>query len=107
MASLFYMEPVLIYDMDVFVLLPHGSGKAISLSPIYEHLRRKGYRPRKEQIVIEGIPVQFIPAYNDLVEEAVKESVQRRYKRIKTRFFVRSTPWPLCFRPTGQRTGLE
>lgn len=85
-AGLFYMEPVLTYDMDVFVFLPQGRpGKLVSLSPIYEYLRRKGYQPQREQIVIEGVPVQFIPAYNDLVEEAVKESVEKRYKKTKTR----------------------
>lgn len=84
-AGLFYMEPVLTYDMDVFVFLPRGSGRLISLSPLYERLRRMGYHPQKEQVVIEGVPVQFIPAYNDLVEEAVKESVETRYRKTKTK----------------------
>ena len=84
-AGLFYMEPVLTYDMDVFVLLRQAPGKLISLSPIYEYLRRKGCQAHQEHIVIQGVPVQFIPAYNDLVEEAVKESVEMRYKRTKAR----------------------
>ena len=36
-------------------------------------------------MVIKGIPVQFIPAYNALVEEAVREAKQTGYKGVKTR----------------------
>lgn len=35
--------------------------------------------------MIEGIPVQFIPAYNELVEEAVNNSVERTYKNVKSK----------------------
>lgn len=82
-ASIFYMEPVLTYDVDVFVFLPKGQGKLVLLSPIYDYLKKKGYREKKEHIVIEGIPVQFIPAYNALVEEAVRGARERYYKGVK------------------------
>jgi hypothetical protein len=39
----------------------------------------------EEHIIIEGIPVQFIPAYNELVEEAVDEAIEVKYERVKTR----------------------
>jgi len=84
-ATIFYMEPVLTYDMDVFIFLPHTSSGLISLSPVYEYLRNKGYKAHQEHLMIEGVPVQFIPAYNALVEEAVKEAREIRYKRTKTR----------------------
>ena len=35
--------------------------------------------------MIEGVPVQLIPAYNPLVEEAVEKAKEVKYKRIKTR----------------------
>jgi uncharacterized protein (UPF0297 family) len=44
------------------------------LLPIYDYLKKKGYKPFKKHIVIAGIPVQFIPAYNDLVKEAIKNA---------------------------------
>ena len=82
---LYYAEPVLTYDLDVFCVLPTEREGFITLSPIYEYLRKKGYRVDGEHIVIEGIPVQFIPAYNKLVEEAVDEAGEVKYKRVKTR----------------------
>ena len=84
-AGLFYMEPLLTYDLDVFVFLPKTSGKLVGLSPLYESLRKKGYPPRREHVMVEGIPVQFIPAYDELVEEAVRESVRRMYQKTAAR----------------------
>ena len=84
-ATLFYGEPVLTYDLDVFVFLPATKSSLVVLSPIYDTLRRKGYREDKEHVIVEGIPVQFIPAYNLLVEEALREACELQYKRVKTR----------------------
>jgi hypothetical protein len=84
-AVLFYAEPILTYDLDVFCLLPTDNGGVITLSPIYEYLQNKGYRVQGEHIDIEGIPVQFIPAYNELVEEALEEAIEVKYKRVRTR----------------------
>lgn len=84
-ASLFYMEPFLTYDVDVFVFLPKSKGKLILLTPLYHYLKNQGYREDREHVLIEGIPVQFIPAYDELVEEAVREAREVKYKEIKTR----------------------
>jgi hypothetical protein len=84
-AALFYMEPLLTFDLDVLVFLPETQGKLITMSPIYEDLRQKGYRAQKETVTIEGIPVQRIPAYNPLVEEAVREATEQRYRKTLTR----------------------
>jgi hypothetical protein len=77
-AALFYIEPVTTFDLDVFIILPESSG-LISLSPIYSWLEKRGYKPVKEQIIIEGIPVQFIPVYNDLVKEATLNAIDKMY----------------------------
>lgn len=82
-ASMFYTEPVVTYDLDIFVLIPDSDSALISLSPIYEWLSKKGYHPHQEQIVIEGIPVQFIPAYNDLIIEAVIQSAEKKFKELQ------------------------
>jgi hypothetical protein len=68
-AVLFYAEPILTYDLDVFCLPPKEGGKLITLSPIYEHLQGKGYKTDGEHIIIEDLPVRFIPAYNKLNEK--------------------------------------
>jgi hypothetical protein len=55
------------------------------LAPIYRYFKEKGFKSKKEHVLIEGVPVQFIPVYNDLVKEAVQYSVEVKYGRIKTR----------------------
>lgn len=84
-AALFYAEPFLTYDIDVFVFLPTGKSRLVLLSPIYNYLKEKGYQAHKEHVIIEEIPIQFIPAYNALVGEAVEEAVEVKYKRVKTK----------------------
>jgi hypothetical protein len=84
-ALLFHAEPVLTYDLDVFCFLPKADGKLLTLGPIYSYLKEKGYREDKEHIIIEGLPVQFIPPYNDLVAEAVTRAKKIRFKRTPTK----------------------
>jgi hypothetical protein len=76
-GAIFYMEPFLTYDLDVFVLLP--------LSPIYAALKRRGCEEEGECMLIEGMPVQFLPAYNPLLEEALAEARETRYADTVTR----------------------
>lgn len=78
-AALFYIEPLTTFDMDAFVLLAGDPSPLVSLSPIYSWLQERGYNPRGEQVLIEGVPVHFIPAYNPLVVEAVLEAAEKPY----------------------------
>jgi len=84
-ATVFYIEPLLTYDIDIFFIPSQENQKIMSLSPIYEYLRKKGYKTEKEHIMIEGVPVQFIPVYNNLIKEAVENSAEIRFKNIKTK----------------------
>lgn len=70
-AAFFYLEPGATFDVDVFIPLEAPAAGLISLSPVYEYLRAKGYREKNETVTIEDWDVQFIPAYNPLVKEAV------------------------------------
>ncbi|MBN2442306.1 MAG: hypothetical protein JXJ04_13210 [Spirochaetales bacterium] len=83
-AALFYIEPVATFDLDVFVILPEDTGQLITLSPLYEWLKKRGYKAEKEQVVIEGIPVQFIPAYNELITEGVNNALEKTYGKTTT-----------------------
>jgi hypothetical protein len=85
MAATFYTEPVLTFDLDVFVLLPSSGTTLVSLSAIYEALRNRGYREDQETVLIEGVPVQFLPAYNPLIEEAVTQAKEIDYEGVPTR----------------------
>lgn len=85
MAALFYTEPVVTFDLDVFAVLPASTSGLITLQPLYEALSRMGYRPEGEGVLIEGQHVQFLPAYNPLLEEALNEAVETVYGAITTR----------------------
>lgn len=84
-AALFYIEPITTFDLDIFVILPESAEPLISLAPLYTWLEKQGYRPQHEQVIIEGIPVQFIPVYNDLVNDAVRHAIEQQYGNISTR----------------------
>ena len=84
-AAIFYMEPFATEDLDVFVLLPSSASGLLTLSPIYEALRAQGYREDRECINIEGVAVQFLPAYNPLIEEALHEAAEVEYDGALTR----------------------
>jgi len=84
-ALLFYTEPVTTYDLDVFCLLPERKGSLVTLAPIYDYLRLRGYTAEREHVVIQGIPVQFIPAYNELVKEAVEQAAEKSFKNVPVR----------------------
>ena len=85
MAATFYTEPLLTFDLDVFVVLSRGTGQLISLAPVYEALRARGYGEEKETVMIEGVPVQFLPAYNALVEEALDQAREIDYEGVPAR----------------------
>jgi len=85
MALVFYTEPVLTYDLDIFVLLPEAEMPILTLTPIYDRLASEGYHPEHEHVVLEGFPVQFLPAYNPLVDEAVREARPVLYDSVETR----------------------
>ena len=72
-AATYYIEPVLTYDLDVFFL------------PIYDFARGRGYAEEAEALIIEGFPVQFIPAYNDLVREAVTDPAILTYRDVEAK----------------------
>jgi hypothetical protein len=84
-AAIFYIDPILTYDIDIFFVPVSEEDDLLVLSPIYRYLEKKGYSPEKEHIVIEDIPVQFLPAFNELVEEAVNDAALKNYKNTAVR----------------------
>lgn len=85
-ATIFYTEPVFTYDLDVFVIVKSGLvGKIISLTPIYDYLTSKGYPWKGEHIIIESLPVQFIPVESGIEREAVDNAKEITYSGVKTK----------------------
>ena len=85
MGATFYIEPILTFDLDVFIMLPKRNTGLLTLTPIYDALRARGYSEEGECVTIEGIPVQFLPVYNELLEEALTQAREIKYEQTTTR----------------------
>jgi len=83
---LFYTEPVLTDDMDVFCHLPQ-TGLLTSLAPVYGRLQQMGYQPDGQFISIEGVLVQLLLPPSSLVEEALQNAVETEAEGVSTRVF--------------------
>ncbi|HMJ88302.1 MAG TPA: hypothetical protein VK530_00715 [Candidatus Acidoferrum sp.] len=84
-ALSFYTEPIVTFDVDVFVFVPNADSPLVSLAPIYDYLRDRGCPEQREHVVIAGTPVQFIAAFNPLVEEGVREALDKMFKAVRVR----------------------
>src|SRR5438094_367944 len=85
-GATFYLEPVATLDIDVFVSFQGtSSSPLISLTPIYDYLKARGFKAEKEYIVIAGWPVQFLPPANGLVQEALAQAVETDVEGAPTR----------------------
>lgn len=73
-AQFYYIEPSVTYDLDLIVNFPNQGKKLNLLEELYSWARSNSYTIDREHIVIEGIPVQFLSAYNDLVIEALENA---------------------------------
>jgi len=69
-AQMRYTEAVMTMDMDILVALPQDAG-LIVLSGIYAFCRAQGYLPEGDAVRVGDWPVQFIPAFNKLTEDAM------------------------------------
>lgn len=74
-ASFFYVEATLTEDLDVFIHVDSGKGEIITLSSLYDCLAEEGYKKfKREGIIIDAWPVQFIPATTELEIEALEKA---------------------------------
>jgi hypothetical protein len=68
-GAIFYVEPFSTKDLDVLVITPED--QIIIQLPGWEYLKARGYtKVENEGIVVEGWPVQFLPATTSLEREA-------------------------------------
>jgi hypothetical protein len=85
MGATFYVEPLLTFDLEIFVVLPEIPAGLLTLAPLYDALRGRGYAEAGECVEIEGIPVQFLPAFNPLLREALADARETLYEQTPTR----------------------
>jgi hypothetical protein len=87
-AVLYYTEPVLTYDFDVICVFPQ-SGVLVDPTPVFTYLKGKGYLfGEEDRVNIEGIPVQFIPVSEGLVEEAIKNAKNVTISGVQTKILT-------------------
>jgi len=84
-AAIFYIEPINTNDLDIFFHVKDPRVGLDILAPLYSYLSSLGYKGQREAIDIEGWPVQFLPVFNPLLEEAVEQAKEVRFQRTKTR----------------------
>lgn len=84
-AAIYYLEPFDTADLDIFVRVSTTGSDLMILAPIYEYLIKRGYQAKGEFIYVEGLPVQFLPVFNPLTEEAVRKAQTIKYARVTTR----------------------
>lgn len=84
-AAIYYLEPFDTADLDIFVQVSAEGSEIMILAPIYEYLTARGYKAKGEFIYVEGMPVQFLPVFNTLTDEAVNEARTIKFARVATR----------------------
>lgn len=85
-GATFYLEPSATLDIDIFVALnsPQGSS-LVTLKPAYDYLRSRGYQAESEHVLIEGWPVQYLPASGALEREGIEQAVETEVEGVRTR----------------------
>jgi hypothetical protein len=76
-AAYNYVGAAVTDDLDILISFEREGARAgrITLAPIHAYLQARGYSElRKEGIVIEGWPVQFLPVANALDAEALAQA---------------------------------
>jgi hypothetical protein len=85
-AVLFYAEPTRTYDIDVFALLPSaGPSSLVSLASVYRWAESQGFTVDAEHVIVHGVPVQILPAYNALVIDAIHTARVHEYEGVAIR----------------------
>ena len=103
MGALFYTEAFATMDLDVFVLFPDDTN-LLPLAPIYDQLKAWGYLPdanESECINVEGTPVQFLPAYDALLQEALVTARSFDYQGVEAKVMMAEYLAAICVK-TGR-----
>ena len=79
-AASFYIEAVATEDLDIFAFLQLTPDGVVVLTPLYDRLKELGATIQGEHVLIHGWPVQILPAYTPLVEEAVREAREQSFE---------------------------
>ncbi len=84
-GAMFYTETFSTKDVDVFVLPQMMQSGVVHLGAIYDYLRKSGLKMEGQYFIIGGVPVDFVAVYNDLTLEALENTVELSYGKIKVK----------------------
>ena len=88
-GATFHLEPVATLGVDVFIPFRPEAGKfPASPQPIFDYFKAHGGWMEGEYIVIAGWPVQFLPAANSQVAEALAQAVDKDVSDVSERVFT-------------------
>jgi len=73
MAQMRYTEPVATLDADVLFAVAAPERMDV-LAEVYEFCTRRGFRSEGESIQIGAWPVQFVPVFSPLTQEAMEQA---------------------------------
>ncbi len=82
-ASIFYIEPISTYDLDIMIMLKSEKNSLNPLENVFRWAKENKFELNYEHIMIFGVPVQFLPVYNDLVTEAVHNCIIKNYEDVE------------------------
>ena len=85
MAMVFWAEPTVTFDLDVFVFLPGTSSPIVSIEPLYTALRARGFEVVAEHVMIHGTPVQFLVSPNELGDAAIEMAAEQQLEGVSFR----------------------
>lgn len=82
-AASFYLEAIATEDLDIFAFITPSASGLLLLTPLYDRIKALGGTVRNEHIVIGTWPVQILPAFNPLIEEAVLNAPLQSYETLQ------------------------
>jgi len=85
-GALRWTQPFFTEDLDIFIILKKETKEKelITLSPVYEYLKKSGYIWKGHWIIIEGVPVDIFPV-DELEKKAVEDAEKTEYEGTKTK----------------------
>jgi hypothetical protein len=82
-AASFYLEAVATEDLDIFAFIAPAPSGSVLLTPLYDRMKELGGTVHNEHVVVGRWPVQILPAYNPLVEEAIIAASLQNYDSLQ------------------------
>lgn len=81
----YYIEPILTYDLDIFCLMNTDE----DYSALYRYFKSKGYKLENVHVIIDDLPVQFLPSYiHPLIDEAIRKAKRIKIEKTYTKVFT-------------------